>query len=377
MILGNEKNNKIINTDEKNKYYVSEEKISLNYKNDSHSLIAAQVEKNATVLDVGCAQGMIGKYLKEELHCKVYGIEIDEVARKIAIEKHCYEKIYSFSISDKKNEEYKKFFKNDIKFDYIIFADLLEHLIDPADAIYECQKLLKPTGKILISMPNIAHFDIIYGLLNDNFNYSKTGLLDNTHLRFFTENSFIDMINQMNEYYNIKFKVKLIAVTVIKPDYCDEKEKIYSILMKNKNMNVLQNIFELSYSEKPINNNNRINLYKVLENEYQRLIDDNRKLEKKINKINTMYKNLELEKKSILESKIVLDSEKADILKKYAELEVTNEKIKENNKKLSSINEKKINELNNVNNTLQGIYNSKTWKTLDKIKRILRIFRRK
>ena len=63
--------------------------------------------------------------------------------------------------------------------------------------------MLKDNGKILVSIPNIAHYDIIRGLFNDQFNYSKVGILDNTHIRFFTKKLFAQFIDEINDYWNI------------------------------------------------------------------------------------------------------------------------------------------------------------------------------
>jgi len=245
MELGNANKNNLVNRHEENKYYIDDYKISAENTNDSHSLIATRIKPNSVVLDVGCAQGIIGTYLNKEKKCKVYGIEIDNVSRKIAESKKSYKELFGFSVTDKKDKKYIDFFNKKIKFDYIIFADILEHLIDPADVIYEFQKLLKDDGKIIISLPNISHFDIIHGLMNDKFNYSKLGLLDNTHIRFFTANSFIEMINEINEYYDICLNVKRIATTHLEPEYSSEYASLYVFLNETQSVDILQNIFEI------------------------------------------------------------------------------------------------------------------------------------
>lgn len=300
MELGNAAKNTLVNKKELNKYFISDDKISVDYKNDSHSLIATQIKENSIVLDVGCAQGIIGNFLNKERNCKVYGIEIDSESRKIAKDKNVYEEIYDFSVSNKDSKKYMKFFNNNLKFDYIIFADILEHLIDPADTIYEFTKLLNPNGKILISLPNISHFDIIHGLLNDKFNYSKMGLLDNTHIRFFTKNSFIDMINEINDYYNINLKVKLLATTIIEPEYVSNYPNLYSILKSNKEINVLQNIFELSIGKTKTNKRiAEIDLCKCLEtklHEVTQVIEEN-------NRLNSEVANIKNELDKIYNSK--------------------------------------------------------------------------
>lgn len=253
MELGNANKNKLVNKQEENKYYVDDYKISSENKNDSHSLIATRVKPNSVVLDVGCAQGIIGTYLNKEKNCEVYGIEIDIISSEIAKTKKTYKEIFNFSVSNKKSTEYINFFNRKIKFDYIIFADILEHLLDPADVIYEFQKLLNDNGKLIISIPNVSHFDIIHGLMNDRFNYNKTGLLDNTHIRFFTANSFIEMIDEINDYYDIKLSVKRVATTYIEPEYSNKYASLYVSLNKMQRIDILQNIFEIKKGENCIN----------------------------------------------------------------------------------------------------------------------------
>jgi 2-polyprenyl-3-methyl-5-hydroxy-6-metoxy-1,4-benzoquinol methylase len=74
----------------------------------------------------------------------------------------------------------------DTKFDLITFGDVLEHLVDPSATLREAKTLLNPGGRILISLPNIAHWSIRAKLLLGRWEYQPTGLMDYTHLRFFT-----------------------------------------------------------------------------------------------------------------------------------------------------------------------------------------------
>jgi glycosyltransferase involved in cell wall biosynthesis/ubiquinone/menaquinone biosynthesis C-methylase UbiE len=71
-------------------------------------------------------------------------------------------------------------------FDKILLQDVLEHLYQPEKVLADCHRLLKPGGTILISLPNVANITVRLGLLFGQFNYSERGILDRTHLRFFT-----------------------------------------------------------------------------------------------------------------------------------------------------------------------------------------------
>ncbi|OYZ49669.1 MAG: hypothetical protein B7Y13_03605 [Sulfurovum sp. 24-42-9] len=157
---------------------------------NSLSVLIQQVKPNSTVLEFGPANGRMTKYIKEQLNCKVYAVEIDESAAKDAAP--YTERIIIDSIE---NYSWQKEFEG-IKFDYIVFADVLEHLYYPEKVLSSVKDFLKTDGSILISIPNIAHNAIIINLLKDEFNYSPTGLLDDTHIRFFTKKTFDQLIEK-------------------------------------------------------------------------------------------------------------------------------------------------------------------------------------
>lgn len=137
-----------------------------------------KIRKNSTVLEFGCAFGRMTKYMKEELDCDVFIVEIDEKAYARAIQ--FAEGGYCGDI-----EAYEWFeqFK-DKRFDYILFADVLEHLRNPLKALEMAKELLISGGEIIISIPNIGHFDILANLYLNRFTYTRVGLLDDTHIHF-------------------------------------------------------------------------------------------------------------------------------------------------------------------------------------------------
>ena len=144
----------------------------------STGLILKKIKKESTILEFGCATGRMTKYMKENLDCKVYIVEYErdayDVAAHFAVDGVC-DDILKFTWVTQ--------FKN-IKFDAIIFADVLEHLSRPEDVLKQCKNLLADDGKIYISIPNITHNDVLLNAINDEFNYTKVGLLDDTHIHF-------------------------------------------------------------------------------------------------------------------------------------------------------------------------------------------------
>ena len=152
--------------------------------------ILERIQKNSVVLEFGPANGRLTKYMKEELNCKVYLAEIDEEAGKEALK-------YGEDLVVGDVENYDWFVKyRDIKFDYLIFADILEHLRDPKQLLVQSKLLLKQDGAVLLSVPNLAHNSIIINLLNHKFHYNNVGLLDDTHIHFFTKYSLEQMLEE-------------------------------------------------------------------------------------------------------------------------------------------------------------------------------------
>ena len=157
---------------------------------NSLSLIISRIVKNSTVLEFGPANGRMTKYLKENLGCIVYAVELDKEAAKDA-DQFCEDIL----VGDIEQFKWLKKYQ-DIEFDYIVFADVLEHLYEPQAVLVKAKTLLKIDGSILMSLPNIAHNAIIMDLLNDKFTYRKVGLLDSTHIRFFTKNTLEELITK-------------------------------------------------------------------------------------------------------------------------------------------------------------------------------------
>lgn len=147
----------------------------------AHQKIIKYVGSNKKVLDVGCADGYLGKEFKNN-GCFVVGIE--DVVQKAEIAKKSLDDVVIGDIEELKTLPYPENF-----FDVIVFADVLEHLIMPDSVLVSFKKYLKEEGVIIISVPNIARIDIRIKLLLGEFNYTQGGILDKTHLRFFTLDS--------------------------------------------------------------------------------------------------------------------------------------------------------------------------------------------
>lgn len=137
------------------------------------------VKKGSTVLDVGCSSGNFGAALIEHKGCIVDGIEPDLEDYKEATSR-LRRVANAFA-----EEALVSTFKNQ-KYDHIVFLDVIEHLYNPATTLQLVKAHLKPGGSIIFSIPNMAHASVRLMLLKGDFEYGKTGLLDNTHLHFYT-----------------------------------------------------------------------------------------------------------------------------------------------------------------------------------------------
>ena len=162
--------------------------------NNSLSIIARQIRRKSIILEFGPANGRLTRYLKEQLDCKVYLVEIDKEAGHEALQyaEHLL-------VDDIENLNWIKEYSK-VKFDYAIFADVLEHLRDPLTVLRSLKSVLKEDGRVLLSVPNISHNSVLINLLNNRFEYTEIGLLDSTHIHFFTKFSLEKMILEAGFY---------------------------------------------------------------------------------------------------------------------------------------------------------------------------------
>lgn len=157
------------------------------FKYSSHywilRLLSAERPK-LRILDVGTQRGYLGARLREQGH---YVVGIEKAQECAAEARAHYDAFHAADI-----EEFDFPYREE--FDYIVFADILEHLRDPALVLRRSLPSLRRGGKVLVSVPNIANFVIRLSLLFGRFDYAERGILDKTHLRFFTLSSLLRMM---------------------------------------------------------------------------------------------------------------------------------------------------------------------------------------
>jgi 2-polyprenyl-3-methyl-5-hydroxy-6-metoxy-1,4-benzoquinol methylase len=143
------------------------------------SPVVPLVEPGEHVLDLGCATGWQARLLVER-GCTVVGVEVDAEAAVRAMAWCERVVVCDLDLADLADElEHERF-------DVVAAGDVLEHLRDPVRVLHSVASLLRPDGRIVASVPNVAHGSVRLALLGGTFDYADAGLLDRTHLRFFT-----------------------------------------------------------------------------------------------------------------------------------------------------------------------------------------------
>ncbi|WP_459479431.1 glycosyltransferase [Clostridium saccharoperbutylacetonicum] len=217
--------------------------LDLDSKN-SASIIINMIKPKSKVLEFGSANGRMTRYLSEKIGCQVDIVEIDYEAGLDA-SKYSNKSLIGEELGD--IEKYKWLDElKDEQYDFIIFADVLEHLHCPNEALKVCNRILKEDGSILLSVPNIAHNSVLIDLINDEFKYNQTGLLDNTHITFFTYKSFIRMIYECG-YQPVKEEAAYckVGANEIDNNYNFISKEFAKELRMREKGNIYQYVFEI------------------------------------------------------------------------------------------------------------------------------------
>ena len=141
------------------------------------------------ILDVGCGKGVLGNRLKQSSPGrKVYGLE------------------YLSDVAEAANARLDRVIVGDIQtvelpfapgsLDCVVFADVLEHLLEPGAALKKVKPYLQPNGAIICSIPNMRHYTVILRLIKRGWQYDDFGHFDRTHLRFFSRQTMRQLIEE-------------------------------------------------------------------------------------------------------------------------------------------------------------------------------------
>jgi 2-polyprenyl-3-methyl-5-hydroxy-6-metoxy-1,4-benzoquinol methylase len=160
-----------------------------NYYGHARPEVVQLVPHNARrILDIGCGAGALGLAIKQRQPCHVTGIEyVPEVAAKAAqvldtaIAGDAFAELEGLPIGH---------------FDAIVMADVLEHVDDSDRLLSLARERLAPGGKLILSLPNVRHWSVVLPLLGGRWDYQDAGILDRTHLRFFTRHNMLEMMQR-------------------------------------------------------------------------------------------------------------------------------------------------------------------------------------
>ncbi|MBE3599177.1 MAG: class I SAM-dependent methyltransferase [Limnochordaceae bacterium] len=136
-----------------------------------------------TILDLGCGPGLVGEALKRSRPCRVTGVEINREAAEEA--RRRIDEVIAGDIEQLVDALPAR------AYDCILAADVLEHLRDPWRVLRALRRCLAHGGYVVASVPNVAHWCVLKGLLEGDWVYQPQGLLDATHLRFFTRRGIV------------------------------------------------------------------------------------------------------------------------------------------------------------------------------------------
>jgi 2-polyprenyl-3-methyl-5-hydroxy-6-metoxy-1,4-benzoquinol methylase len=165
---------------------IYDEIVDKNTPNNAHAFLVNMVGSNKRVLELGAASGSVTRALVQD-GCKVTAIEYDAEAAA-DLKEVAHEAI----VGDLNDPSWADSLTGD--FDVVTAGDVLEHLLDPVGVLRRMVSLLNENGYVVISLPHIAHVDVRLSLLQGRFQYTPVGLLDHTHIRFFTLHSVKQLV---------------------------------------------------------------------------------------------------------------------------------------------------------------------------------------
>jgi methionine biosynthesis protein MetW len=149
---------------------------------ESTGMLLRMIPEGARVLDVGCGTGSVSRLVRDVRRAHVVGVEPNAERARVAAERGI--PVVAGTFDDEVVRRHGTF-------DVVLFADVLEHLEDPAAALRQVRGALAPGGRVLASIPNVAHWSVRLALLLGRFDYQPTGIMDATHLRWFTRASVV------------------------------------------------------------------------------------------------------------------------------------------------------------------------------------------
>ncbi len=168
---------------------MSDENLKSYYLNCNTRLLENVPAKMTRVLEFGCSGGVLGqKYKQANPDVVWHGVDIHKPAVEHA--KTLLDAAWCLNANQLKANKTMK----ESLYDALVYGDVIEHLIAPEESLPAHLKLLKKGGKLVVCIPNVQHWSVMKHVLGGNWTYADQGILDRTHLRFFTRKSFIALL---------------------------------------------------------------------------------------------------------------------------------------------------------------------------------------
>jgi 2-polyprenyl-3-methyl-5-hydroxy-6-metoxy-1,4-benzoquinol methylase len=176
-------------------------------KYSSHYYVRQMVGQNQEILDLGCGEGFLAAELAKDGN-RVTGVDVLPEAKKGDV----LDRYFSADL-DQGIEHLTGQFAGK-RFDRVLLVDVLEHLKNPERLLRQCADVVKPDGYVVVSVPNIANITVRFSLLFARFNYTDRGILDKTHLRFFTRKTARKLMEE-NGYRIVQEKQTVMPVELV------------------------------------------------------------------------------------------------------------------------------------------------------------------
>lgn len=196
----------------------------MNYYEGVNTELLSMLPKDArTVVEIGCAAGRFASaYQTINPGVRYLGVELFEDAAQKA--EDIMDSVIIGSIEDTDVFAELEDILEESEIDVLVFGDVLEHLLDPWAVVAKFKQLMSPNGYCVVCIPNISHWTILAGLLHGEWNYADSGLLDKTHLRFFTKKTMIEL------FQNTGWQVEALIPRIFCPQETQQAMNVFTTL---------------------------------------------------------------------------------------------------------------------------------------------------
>ena len=241
-------------------------------ENTTNKWAYEQIEEGAKVLELGSSVGCLTFNLSQNKQCNVDIIEIDEESGKRASE-YANKALLGNELGNLNSDCWYEELR-DNRYEYIVALDVLEHLENPERVLGLLKGMLTENGKVILSIPNIAHNAIVLELFNNKFSYSDLGLLDRTHIHFFAYESIQQMIEENGLYVSVLDAIKKdVLETEFTNSYKDVPTSVEGFLRTRKYGDIYQYLLVLERKPGKLNDSVGNGIVNTTNNEAKILVD--------------------------------------------------------------------------------------------------------